>query len=411
MSLTRAACEALDRDDPLAARRDLFDLPEGLIYLDGNSLGALPRNVGARLSAAVTGEWGQGLIRSWNTADWIGLPARVGSRIARLVGAEANEVICADSTSVNIFKLAAAALAMRPGRKVIVSEPGNFPTDLYVLQGLAEFAGDVELRTVPADQIADALDEHVALLLLTQVHYKTGRLHDMAGLTRRAHEVGALTLWDLSHSAGALPVDLNACNADLAVGCGYKYLNGGPGAPAFAFVARRHHEAFRSPLSGWMGHARPFEFVDKYEPGQGLARALCGTPPVLGMTALEAALEAFDGIDMAALRTKSMRLGDLFLDLVEARCAGHGFAIACPRDASARGSQVALGHTEGYAIMQALIAREVIGDFRAPDILRFGFTPLYVRHVDVWDAVDRLAQVMDHGEWRDPKFHQKAAVT
>uniref|UniRef100_UPI0026ED9A63 kynureninase n=1 Tax=Phenylobacterium aquaticum TaxID=1763816 RepID=UPI0026ED9A63 len=297
------------------------------------------------------------------------------------------------------------------GRKVILSEPGNFPTDLYVLQGLAAFAGDVELRTVPADQIAEALDDSVALLLLTQVHYKSGRLHDMAALTARAHEVGALALWDLSHSAGALAVDMNGCGADLAVGCGYKYLNGGPGAPAFAFVARRHHEAFRSPLSGWMGHARPFEFVDAYEPGQGLARALCGTPPVLGMTALEAALEAFDGVDMGQIRAKSMALGDLFLELVEQRCAGHGFEIACPRDARARGSQVALAHREGYAIMQALIAREVIGDFRAPDILRFGFTPLYVRHVDVWEAVERLVQVMESGQWREARFHQKAAVT
>ncbi|WP_304187129.1 kynureninase [Phenylobacterium aquaticum] len=411
MTLTRAACEALDRDDPLAARRALFDLPEGLIYLDGNSLGALPRNVGERLGHAVGQEWGRGLIRSWNAAAWIDLPARVGGKIARLIGAEADEVICADSTSVNIFKLAAAALMMRPGRKVILSEPGNFPTDLYVLQGLAAFAGDVELRTVPADQIAEALDDSVALLLLTQVHYKSGRLHDMAALTARAHEVGALALWDLSHSAGALAVDLNGCGADLAVGCGYKYLNGGPGAPAFAFVARRHHEAFRSPLSGWMGHARPFEFVDAYEPGQGLARALCGTPPVLGMTALEAALEAFDGVDMGQIRAKSMALGDLFLELVEQRCAGHGFEIACPRDARARGSQVALAHREGYAIMQALIAREVIGDFRAPDILRFGFTPLYVRYVDVWEAVERLVQVMESGQWREARFHQKAAVT
>lgn len=411
MTLTRAACEALDSDDPLATRRDLFELPEGLIYLDGNSLGALPRNVGARLSHAVRDEWGRGLIRSWNTADWISLPARVGGKIARLIGAEADEVICADSTSVNIFKLAAAALMMRPGRKVILSEPGNFPTDLYVLQGLAQFAGDVELRTVPADQIAGALDDSIALLLLTQVHYKSGRLHDMAALTRQAHEVGALTLWDLSHSAGALAVDLNGANADLAVGCGYKYLNGGPGAPAFAYVARRHHEAFRSPLSGWMGHARPFEFVDDYEPGQGLARALCGTPPVLGMTGLDAALEAFDGVEMAQIRAKSMRMGDLFLELAEQRCAGHGFVIACPPDATKRGSQVALAHPDGYAIMQALIAREVIGDFRAPDILRFGFTPLYVRHVDVWDAVERLAQVMDSGEWREARFHQKAAVT
>lgn len=411
MTLTRAACEALDREDPLASRRALFDLPAGVIYLDGNSLGVLPRNVPGRLERAVREEWGRDLIRSWNTAGWIDLPTRVGARIAPLIGAHADEVICADSTSVNIFKLAAAALAMRPGRKVILSEPGNFPTDLYVLEGLADLAGGVELRLAAPDELPAALSEDVAVMLLTHVHYKSGRLHDMAALTARAHEAGALTLWDLSHSAGALPVDLNGAVADLAVGCGYKYLNGGPGAPAFAYVARRHQEAFRSPLSGWMGHARPFDFIDAYEPGQGMARVLCGTPSVLGMTALEAALEAFEGVDMAQVRAKSMALGDLFLDLVAERCAGQGFEVACPREAAARGSQVGLSHPQGYAIMQALIARGVIGDFRAPDILRFGFTPLYVRHVDVWDAVQHLVEIMETGAWREPRFNVRAAVT
>lgn len=411
MTLTRAACEALDREDPLASRRALFDLPQGVLYLDGNSLGVLPRNVPGRLEQAVRQEWGRDLIRSWNTAGWIDLPTRVGARIAPLIGAGADEVICADSTSVNIFKLAAGALALRPDRKVILSEPGNFPTDLYVLEGLAGLAGEVELRLAAAEDLPQALTEDVAVMLLTHVHYKSGRLHDMADLTARAHEVGALALWDLSHSCGALPVDLAGAGADLAVGCGYKYLNGGPGAPAFAYVARRHQAGFRSPLSGWMGHARPFDFIDAYEPGPGMARALCGTPSVLGMTALEAALEAFDGVEMNQVRAKSMALGDLFLDLVEQRCGGHGFAVACPRDARQRGSQVGLAHPEGYAIMQALIARGVIGDFRAPDILRFGFTPLYVGYADVWDAVEILAQVMASGEWREPRFQEKAAVT
>ena len=407
--MTRDDCLALDRADPLADRRALFDLAEGLIYLDGNSLGALPHAAAARLAQTVRTEWGRDLIRSWNTAGWIDLPTRIGALIAPLIGADADEVICADSTSTNIFKLAAGALALRPGRRVIITEPGNFPTDLYVLQGLAELLGDVEIRVVEPALIPQALGEDVALLLLTQVHYKTGRLHDMAALTKRAHAVGALALWDLSHSAGALGVDLNGAGADLAVGCGYKYLNGGPGAPAFAFVARRHQGEFRSPLTGWMGHARPFDFVDDYRPGQGMARLLCGTPQVMGMAALEAALSAFEGVSLAALRAKSMRLGDLFLSLAEQRL--EGFEIACPRDATQRGSQVSLRHEHGYPIMQALIAREVVGDFRAPDILRFGFTPLYVRYVDVWDAVDRFAQVMANGEWREARFNQVSAVT
>jgi len=407
--LTRDDCLKLDAADPLAGRRELFDLPQGVIYLDGNSLGALPRNVPDRLQAAVAQEWGGDLIKSWNTADWIGLPARVGARIAPLIGAAAGEVIAADSTSVNLFKLAAGAMKLRPGRKVIVTEPGNFPTDLYILQGLRDFLGEVELRVVEPASLQAALDEDVALLLLTHVHYKTGAVHDMAALTARAHEVGALALWDLSHSAGALAVDLNGCGADLAVGCGYKYLNGGPGAPAFLFIANRLQTTFQTPLTGWMGHAAPFAFSDDYAPAPGVLRGLCGTPSVLALTGLEAALEAFDGVDMGQLRAKSMRLGDLFLDLALERC--QGFGLGCPRAAARRGSQVALTHESGYAIMQALIARGVIGDFRAPDVLRFGFTPLYVRYVDVWDAVDILSDIMASGEWRQARFHEVSAVT
>ena len=407
--LSRKDCLDLDARDPLAARRELFDLPAGVIYLDGNSLGALPRNVRPRLEAAVQNEWGRDLIKSWNTADWINLPTRVGDRIARLIGAGAGEVIAADSTSVNLFKLAAGALKARPGRKVIVTEPGNFPTDLYILQGLRDLLGDVELRVVERADLAAALDEDVALLLLTHVHYKTGAVHDMAALTARAHAVGALALWDLSHSAGALAVDLNGCGADLAVGCGYKYLNGGPGAPAFLFIAKHLQADFQTPLTGWMGHAAPFAFSDDYAPAPGVLRGLCGTPSVLGLTALEASLEAFDGVDMGHVRAKSMALGDLFLDLVFERC--EGFGLGCSRDATSRGSQVALIHESGYAIMQALIARGVIGDFRAPDVLRFGFTPLYVRYVDVWDAVDILSDIMARGEWRQARYHEVSAVT
>lgn len=407
--LSREDCLDLDRADPLASRRDLFDLPDGVIYLDGNSLGALPRSVGPRLQAAVAQEWGGDLIKSWNTADWISLPRRVGARIAPLIGAGANEVIAADSTSVNLFKLAAGALKLRPGRRVILTEPGNFPTDLYILQGLRDFLGDVELRVVEASRIAEALDESVALLLLTHVHYKTGAVHDMAALTAKAHAVGALALWDLSHSAGALPVNLRGAGADLAVGCGYKYLNGGPGAPAFLFITEALQDQFSTPLSGWMGHAAPFAFSDEYQPAQGVLRGLCGTPSVLGLTALESALDAFDGVDLGQLRAKSMRLGDLFLEQALGRC--EGFELGCPRDAASRGSQVALTHEHGYPIMQALIERGVIGDFRAPDVLRFGFTPLYLRYVDVWDAVDRLAAVMASGEWRQARFNEVSAVT
>jgi kynureninase len=408
---TRADCLALDVADPLAFARDRFTLPEGIIYLDGNSLGPLPKATAERLRRTVEQEWGQGLIRSWNEADWINAPARLGAKIARLIGARRHEVIAADSTSVNLYKLAAAAAALRPERSVILTEPGNFPTDLYVLQGLAEQSGHkLRARTVPRDALMDALDSEVAVLVLTHVHYKSGAVHDMAALTARAHEVGALTVWDLSHSTGALPVELNAANADFAVGCGYKYLNGGPGAPAFLYVAERWAEAARSPLSGWMGHAAPFKFVDDYRPARGVARMLCGTPSILAMAALEAGLATFDGVDMAQVRAKSVALSELFIALVEARLPGV-FELVSPRDAAERGSQVSLAHPHGYAIMSALIETGVIGDFRAPDILRFGFTPLYTRYVDVFDAVERLCAVMADRRFEHPRYAERATVT
>jgi kynureninase len=411
MTLDRAACAALDRDDPLAGFRDAFEIAEGVIYLDGNSLGALPKATRQRLADVVAREWGGELIRGWNTAGWITLPQRVGGRIASLIGARTDEVIAADSTSVNLFKLVTSALALRPGRRVIVTEPGNFPTDLYILQGVRDLLGDrVELRMVEPERIEDALDADTALLLLTQVHYKTGRIHDMARLTAKAHAAGALALWDLSHSAGAIDVDLNAANADLAVGCGYKYLNGGPGAPAFLYVAQRHQAQLRSPLSGWMGHATPFTFGDDYVPAPGIERMLCGTPPILGLAALEVGVDIMASADRRAVRAKSMALGDLFIRLVEQACPGQ-FVLHSPRHAQARGSQVSFGHAEGYAIMQALIARGVIGDFRAPDVIRFGFAPLYVRHVDVYDAVAHLKDIMDSGAWQDAAYQTRGAVT
>ena len=410
--LTRADFEALDAKDPLAQWRGEFSLPEGVIYLDGNSLGALPKATLARMQDVITLEWGRDLIKSWNTADWINAPTRLGDEIATLVGAGPGEVVAADSTSLNLFKLAAAAVRMQPGRHKIISEPGNFPTDLYVLQGLVDYLGpDYILETVERDQIPAAIDSDTAVVVLTHVHYKTGRMFDMADLTKKAQAAGALMLWDLSHSAGAVPVDLNGCNADLAIGCGYKYLNGGPGAPAFLFVAKRHQEAIRPPLSGWMGHAAPFAFSDDYAPAPGIRRNLCGTPSVLGMAALEVSLDMMTRVNMSELRTKSQKMGDLFIRLVEEKCNSHGFGLASPKDASERGSQVSLTHDQGYAIMQALIARNVIGDFRAPEILRFGFTPLYLRYADIWDGAEILAEVMDSGAWKAEEFQKRAAVT
>jgi kynureninase len=406
---TLADCQAWDAEDPLAFTRVRFRLPEGVIYLDGNSLGALPRATPGRLADLVEREWGQGLISSWNDAAWMTLPARVGARIAGLIGAGDDEVVAADSTSVNLYKLAAAAVGLRPDRRVVLSEPGNFPSDLYVLQGLCAGLG-LELRVVPAEAILAALTEEVAVLVLTHVHYKSGHIHDMAAITAAAQSKGALALWDLSHSAGALPVDLNRCNADFAVGCGYKYLNGGPGAPGYMMAARRHHAAMGQPLTGWIGHAAPFAFGDDFAPADGVTRLLTGTPGVIGLAALEEGLKTFEGVSIQAVREKSLRLGDLFT--AAARDAmGAAFELACPADAHVRGSQVSLRHPHGYAIVRALIEAGVIGDFRAPDVARFGFTPLYLSYADVFEAGRRLKTVMDEELWRAPRFSERRAVT
>lgn len=410
--MNREECRRRDADDPLGFARTRFSLPDNVIYLDGNSLGALPVTTAARLQDVVTREWGQDLIQSWNTADWIGLPLRVGKRLAPLLGAGEDEVIAADSTSVNLFKLAAAALSHQAPRCVILTESENFPTDQYVLQGLAALLGErLELKALPREALLDALDESVALLALTHIDYKTGAMHDMAAITAAAHKVGALALWDLSHSAGAVELALNVCGADLAIGCSYKYLNGGPGGPAFLFVARHLQNRLVQPLSGWMGHAAPFEFDPQYRPASGMLRFLSGTPVVLGMVAFEEGLKTFDGVAMRDVQAKSRALGDLFLALVESACGDAGFTIASPRESVRRGSQVSLRHPHGYAIMQALIAEGVIGDFRAPDFLRFGCGPLYTRHVDVFDAVSRLADIMREERWRDERFQVRAAVT
>jgi kynureninase len=417
---TRDDALALDAADPLTPLRQQFGMPPGLIYLDGNSLGMMPAATPARVQQVVTQEWGTGLIGSWNSAGWMELAPRIGDKIARLVGAGPGECVAADSTSVNLFKVLSAALAITrvdaPQRTLIVSERSNFPTDLYIAEATAAERG---LRLVLADSpeaLPALLDERCAVLMLTHVNYRTGRMHDMAALSQAAHRAGALALWDLAHSAGAVPVDLRGSGADFAIGCGYKYLNGGPGAPAFVWVAPRHAERFWQPLAGWMGHAAPFEFTPGYRPAPGIRRYLCGTPAVLSLAALECgvdtvlAAEAHGG--MAALRAKSVAMTRAFTALVETRCAGHGLTLASPRDDALRGSQVCFAHpTHGYAMVQALIARGVVGDFRAPDILRFGFTPLYTRFVDVWDSVEHLRQVLDNEEWREARFNQKAAVT
>lgn len=411
--LTREDLLALDRDDPLARVRDEFDVNPDVVYLDGNSLGVPPRGVAERVAAVVEVEWRGGLIRSWNAAGWIDAPARVGAKLARMLGADGDEVVVADSTSVNLFKLLTAALRARPGRHVVLTEDTNFPTDLYIADGVSALlrAEGVSVRRVPRSRLVDALGDDVAVLYLTHAHYTTGQLHDMHGLTSAAHRVGALALWDLSHSAGVVPVDLHAAGVDLAVGCGYKYLNGGPGAPAYLFVARRLQESLETVLPGWMGHAAPFEFSATYRPARGVLRYLCGTPPIISLAALEVAVDLWLRIDMAAVRSKSMRLGDLFIRLVDERCAPYGFEVVSPRDAVLRGSQVSLRHSAGYAIMQALIDRGVIGDFRAPDVMRFGFAAPYTRYVDVWDAVDALSVVMDDGAWRDARYSTRAPVT
>ncbi len=410
--MTRDDALALDAADPLARFRAAFDLPKGVIYLDGNSLGPPPRAAVARLAGVVTEEWGQGLIRSWNTAGWIEAPGRVGDKIGRLIGAKTGEVVVADSTTVNLFKLTAGALSLRPGRRTILSETGNFPTDLYALQGLAALLpAQARLKSVAPDALLDAIDEDTAVVVLTQVHYKSALRRDMAKVTAAAHAKGALILWDLSHSAGAISVDLNGAGADLAVGCGYKYLNGGPGAPSYLFVAERHQGEIRSPLTGWMGHAEPFAFEDGYRPARDIRGQLTGTPSVLGLAALEAGVDLQLEADPAAIEAKGLALADLFIAEVEARADDPALTLASPRDPAERGLHVSFAHPHGYALVQALIARGIIGDFRSPDIARYGFSPLYLSFAQVWDAAAAFAEVLATRAWDRPEFHARAAVT
>ena len=410
--ITRETLAQWDERDPLAPFRARFRLPAGVIYLDGNSLGPLPVTAIERLQAVVTTEWGEDLIRSWNKNDWIGQPQRLGDKIGRLIGAAPGQVVAADSTSINLYKLLAAALRLRPDRHIIVSQKDNFPTDLYMAQGLAAQLGQGHsLRYADPNDVPASLRDDVAVMMLTHVNYRDAQMYDMAALTKAAHDCGALVIWDLAHSAGAVPVDLDAARVDFAVGCGYKFLNGGPGAPAFLYVAERYQELVQPVLSGWMGHAAPFDFDSDYAPAPGIKRMLCGTPPVLSMAALEVAVDLMLDADLATIREKSLRLTQAFFDLVEQECGDFGFVVTGPRELEKRGSQVSLAHPDGYPIMQALIARGVIGDFRAPDILRFGLTPLYLRYVDLWDAVAILKDIMTTGAWDVSQFKVRAAVT
>jgi kynureninase len=393
-----------------AATRALFDLPDGLIYLDGNSLGPLPKAAAARVGGTMTGEWGKLLIGGWNRAGWMDMPRRLGDRIGRLIGAPEATVVVGDTLSVKVYQALASALELRPDRKVILSDSGNFPSDLYMADGLVRtLAAGHELRIVAPEEVEAHITPDLAVLMLTEVDYRTGRRHDMKRLTASAHDVGALAIWDVAHSAGAFPVDLLGCDADFAVGCTYKYLNGGPGAPAFIYVKQELAGRVRPALSGWLGHEAPFAFDLDYRPGAGIERMRVGTPPVLQLAALDAALDVWDGVDLHDLRARSVELTEHFIAEVERSCPD--LTLASPRDPARRGSQVSLRHPEGYAIVQALIARGVVGDFRAPDILRFGFTPLFISREDVTQAAEILEEIMTARAWDREEFRRRAAVT
>jgi kynureninase len=408
-----ARAEATDAADPLAGFRERFHLPPGLIYLDGNSLGPAPRAALADLDAAAGREWARDLIGSWNSAGWFDLPVACGDLVAPVIGADAGEVVVCDTTSVNIYKGLLAGLGLRPDRRVMVAEAGSFPTDLYVVEGVLAARPDLSVRLegIDAPAIEELIDAEVAVVLVNQVDYRTGRRRDVAALTRRVHDAGAVVVWDLCHSAGVMEVGLNRAGADLAVGCTYKYLNGGPGSPAFVFCARRHLAAVRQPLSGWWGHARPFAFDRRFEADPGIRRFLCGTQPILSLRGAKAGLALAAEADLGAVRAKSVALTSAFLELAEAATARFGVGVVSPRDAAARGSQIAFSHPEGYAVVQALIHRGVVGDFRAPDIMRFGFAPLYLRHVDIVRAARTLEQVLAAEVWADPRYRARAAVT
>lgn len=415
----RAFYENLDSIDPLAPLRDEFHLPPDTIYLDGNSLGAMPLSAPLRAKQVMLGEWADDLIASWNKADWMTLPLRLGNKIAPLVGAGQDEVAVCDSTSLNLYKVLYTAIAIvrrqNPARRKIVSEKTNFPTDLYIAQSLcAQF--DMTLELVESNAIDHALNDDLAILLLTHVNYRSGSIHDMAGLTARAQANDSLVIWDLCHSAGSIPVDLTGCNADFAIGCTYKFLNGGPGAPAFVWAHPRHVDQISQPLTGWMGHVSPFAFEAQYQPAIGIRRYLCGTPSVLAMSVLECGLDVFHKAEgyggMPEIYKKAQTLTSLFIQLAEKECAGYGLSLVCPRDPEKRASQVSLAHPDGaYAIIQALIARGVIGDYREPGILRFGMTPLYTRYTDVWDAIMHLKTVLESETWRSDAFSARLAVT
>lgn len=407
--MTSDGARALDAADPLGEMRQRFVLPNGVVYLDGNSLGALPKATSPHLFDVVERQWGEDLITSWNKNGWIEWPRRIAAKLAPIVGARPNELLIADSTSVCLFKLLAAAVAARPRRRTILTQRGNFPTDLYVAQGLADMAG-LQLKAVTAEEVIGAIDDDTAVVTLTQVDYRTSAVHDMAAVNSRAHDIGALTVWDLSHSAGAMEIDLRGSVCDLAVGCGYKYLNGGPGAPAFIFVAEELQAELRPPLQGWMGHAEPFAFDDGYRPAVGIIRFLTGTPSILALAALEAGLSTFEGVSIRDLERKAQALTQFFIDEIEARC-GTEVRLASPRDPVQRGSHVSFAHANGYAVMQALIARGVIGDFRAPDLLRFGFAPLYNSYEDARWAADALAEILRQRAWDQEQFLNRQKVT
>jgi kynureninase len=390
--------------------RALFHLPDGVIYLDGNSLGALPIAVRTRVADMIEAEWGKQLIRGWNSAGWMTMPRRVGDRVARLIGAPPGTVVMGDTLSIKVYQALAAALALNPGRRVILSDNGNFPSDLYMAQGLIRtLGGGLELRVLDPEAVAGAIDETVAVLMLTEVDYRSGRLHDMTALTRKAHGAGVLTVWDLAHSAGALAVDVASADADFAVGCTYKYLNGGPGAPAFIYVAPRHAKVAPPALSGWMGHEAPFAFDLDYRAGAGIERMRVGTPPILALAALDAALDVFEGVSLHDVRQASIALSEFFIREVERRCPQ--LILVSPRRPDERGSQVSFRHPDGYAIMRAMIDRGVIGDFRAPDALRFGFTPLYLGEDDVRRAVEIIDDVVNNRLWDRDDYRRKELVT
>lgn len=413
-TMTRDDCLALDQQDPLAYTQERFSVPDDTIYLDGNSLGVMPKGTPARVLEMVEREWGQGLVRSWNAEGWFDKPRSLGDRLAPLIGAGPGEVVVCDSTSINIFKVVVAALRLRPGRRLIVSDQDSFPTDLYMIEGAMSFFENYESRLVDmssASGLKLALSDDVAVVVLSHVDYRTGLLHDMESITAQVHAAGALMIWDLAHSAGALPVQLEACGADFAVGCTYKYLNGGPGAPAFVYAAKKHQERAIQPLSGWHGHANPFGFEIRYEPAQGISRFICSTPPLLSYAGLESGLDAWEGVDLQHIREKSMRMTSLFIDLVRERCSVWPVEIASPENSQLRGSQVSLRHPNSYAVMQRLIERNVVGDFRAPDLMRFGFTPLYLKYTDVWDAVEVLRETLADGSWQGSRYSQRALVT